>query len=51
MQYRGKQITWLCQDCGKRLSKKQFDCSTWHKGKCDICGEEKDVTEPRDFYL
>jgi len=23
--------------------------STWHTGKCGICGEERSVTEPRDF--
>ena len=23
--------------------------ATWHLGRCDICGKEKAVTEPRDF--
>jgi hypothetical protein len=42
--------TWVCSDCGKKASKKQFLVSTWHKGICGVCGEEKIVTEPRDFY-
>jgi len=43
--------TWVCSDCGKKASKKgQFMCSTWHKGKCGVCGEIKAVTEPRDFH-
>lgn len=27
-----------------------YSVSTYHKGKCDFCGEEKDVTEARDFF-
>ena len=23
--------------------------ATWHVGKCDVCGNETAVTEPRDF--
>ena len=23
--------------------------ATWHYDKCDVCGKEKSVTEPRDF--
>jgi len=41
---------WVCQECGSKESKKQFYMSTWHKGKCEVCGEEKKVTQPRDFY-
>jgi hypothetical protein len=42
---------WVCQDCGRKASKgKQFKVSTWSKSKCDVCGQIKDVTEPRDFY-
>lgn len=43
--------TWVCQECGEKASKgKQKTISTWHEGKCDVCGETKSVTEPRDFY-
>lgn len=27
-----------------------FTVSTFHTGKCDYCGEEKMVTETRDFF-
>lgn len=27
-----------------------FTVSTFHKGKCDCCGQEKEVTEVRDFF-
>jgi len=41
---------WVCQDCGNKYAKRQYDISTWHSGICDICGEKKAVTEARDFY-
>lgn len=53
----------VCSDCGieaNRLTclkkygeepkKKSFDVSTFHTGTCDVCGETKAVTEPRDFF-
>ena len=50
------QIHWCCRDCGKKAlelpknkGKKQFTVSTYHGGKCDVCGEQKAVTETRDF--
>ena len=27
-----------------------FDISTFHTAKCDVCGHEESVTEPRDFF-
>lgn len=27
-----------------------FTVSTFHKGVCDFCREEKDITETRDFF-
>jgi len=42
---------WVCQKCGQNASTKgQFNLSTWHIGTCDVCSEEKNVTEPRDFF-
>lgn len=52
----GKEINWCCSDCGRMASslsghkKLQFDISTFHAGICDVCGEKKSVTEPRDFF-
>ena len=42
---------WVCFDCGTKASKgKHFTVSTYRKGKCDVCGQIKPVTEARDFY-
>jgi len=53
----------VCSDCGKRANratclkkygaepkKEAFDISTLHVGKCDFCGEKKDITQTRDFF-
>jgi len=53
----------ICNECGilanvltclkkyKRPPKQlKFEISTWHMGICDICSEEKYVTEARDFF-
>lgn len=41
---------WICNDCAKKLkAKKVIKVSTFHTGKCGFCGEEKGVTEPRDW--
>lgn len=42
---------WVCFKCGINASNgKSFTVSTYHEGKCDVCGKIKSVTEPRDFY-
>jgi len=53
-----KRITWICFECAKKLggdpSKSRAVCSmvaTYHSDICDVCGETKAVTEPRDFGL
>ena len=43
---------WICNDCGRTYGKRPEGNpygATYHVGTCDICGEEKEVTEPRDF--
>lgn len=40
---------WICADCGDKYGNKECGVSTWHMDICDICGETKPVTEPRDF--
>ena len=52
----GSKLYWVCQACGKEAlsmpinkGKIQFECSTWHLGVCDVCGQNKNVTETRDF--
>lgn len=53
----------VCDKCGieaNRLTclekyktepkEKKFMCSTYHRGKCDVCGKYKYITETRDFF-
>lgn len=35
---------------GWRPHQLAYSVSTYHKGTCDVCVEEKHVTEPRDFF-
>lgn len=52
----GSKIHAVCMECGKHAmtlpenkGKSQYSISTWHVSTCDVCGERKPVTEPRDF--
>lgn len=58
-----KYPSWVCRECGIEANRKTclkkygsepkkpcFEVSTYHQGKCDVCGEAKMVTEPRDFF-
>lgn len=53
----------VCGRCGKEANrltclkkycrepwKIKFSTSNYHKGICDVCGEETAVTEPRDYF-
>lgn len=40
---------WVCAICGDKYGYHEADVATWHINKCDICGEDSIVTEPRDF--
>jgi len=40
---------WTCWECGSKHGKRSPRIATWHYGKCDVCGENNNVTEPRDF--
>jgi hypothetical protein len=39
----------VCDDCGTEFGNAVPDHATWHDGECSICGEEKPVTQARDF--
>lgn len=41
--------TWICSDCGNKHGNRKCGVATWHVDRCCICGETKEVTEPRDF--
>lgn len=40
---------WACVPCGKTHGKKLKEVATFHFGKCDVCGKNAPVSEPRDF--
>lgn len=44
-----KYPSWICGDCGKEHGQRECGLATWHNGLCEVCFEEKAVTEPRDF--
>jgi Zn finger protein HypA/HybF involved in hydrogenase expression len=47
-----KKISWVCFSCGMEHGKARGVASTFHFGKCDICGEEKKaVTQGRDYNI
>jgi hypothetical protein len=42
----------VCKDCGSKYGHYSVSCSSTWTGKCDVCGQEKSVTESRDWnYL
>lgn len=40
---------WICSPCGRELGTRLPEYATFHMGRCDYCGDERAVTEPRDF--
>ena len=38
-----------CFDCGDKYGVYSVGCSSSWNGKCGVCGEEKIVTESRDY--
>ena len=43
---------WVCMDCGERYGRRAVGMATFHMDECGICGQEKAVTQPRDYgYL
>lgn len=61
-----KYPSWICDDCGTKARNLELDnrhykkgeraplklsISTYHEGKCKVCKQIKNVTEPRDYYF
>jgi len=46
-----KTSTWICDQCALSLGghAEPGHLATYHVGTCDVCLEEKAVTEPRDW--
>ena len=40
---------WICHTCGERHGNRECRMTTWHKGVCEVCGKQAEVTEPRDY--
>lgn len=49
----GEEPEWVCMNCANERGAVHppNHISSWHFGICGICGEEKSVTEPRDFGI
>jgi len=42
----------VCHECGDKYGTYSVGCSSTWVGRCDVCKEEKPVTETRDYgYL
>ena len=39
----------VCNDCGSKYGVYSVGCSSVWNDKCDVCGEDKPVTEARDY--
>ena len=45
-----KYPSWICMDCGNTYGNRGCGRgATFHMDECGVCGEYKEVTEPRDF--
>lgn len=45
-----KEANWVCSDCWDKYWEQPKDhIGTFHEDTCDVCGEVKPVTEPRDY--
>ena len=44
-----EQAVTSCKDCGVKYGVYSVGCSSSWNGKCGVCGEEKIVTESRDY--
>jgi hypothetical protein len=44
-----EKASWTCISCGLKYGEARGSCATFHNGRCDVCGEEKLVTETRDY--
>lgn len=42
---------WICRKCGERHGRRIPVAATLHYGRCDWCGKDKVVTEPRDYGI
>jgi len=42
---------WVCRPCGQTHGRgiPEGHIATWHMGTCGICGQDAEVTEPRDY--
>jgi hypothetical protein len=47
--YKLKNAYTTCFDCGHKNGVYSVGCSSVWEGECDVCGENKPVTESRDF--
>lgn len=47
---KNKYPSFICHECATKVGGiLKVGISTWHLGNCDVCGELKSLTEPRDY--
>lgn len=44
-----KNASTTCHDCGTKHGVAVARYSTWHDGRCDVCGKLRPVTEARNY--
>lgn len=50
--YSSENTEWVCVDCGERYGRRAVGMATFHIDECGVCGQQKAVTQPRDYgYL
>lgn len=44
--------SWTCTECAEDYGgvEKEGYLASWHLGYCDVCKQEKLVTEPKDYW-
>lgn len=47
----GKYIRLICKECANALHADSYDPKTLYKGICNVCNNEKMVTDPNNFGL
>ena len=49
MSHRPAYPEWICSECGAKWGMRPAGRCTIHQDTCGMCGEERMVTEPRDY--
>lgn len=42
-------VVWICYNCGVKHGTRRPTMATMHAGTCDVCGQQANVTQGRDY--